>query len=116
MELYQMREQVAEANRKAQVANEAKDKAIEDLRRFKEHLGVKEKFGGILQIDYSRFIEVIGDEGRAQLRELLGGGLPHLAGQPVVVLAPKQRKPRAKAEPKQVKPRITVTADAVVVP
>lgn len=73
MDPHEMREAVAEAARKVEVANQAKEKAIDQLRRFKDFFGVKERFGGTVTIDYGKFLESIGPKGVVELQEAIAG-------------------------------------------
>ena len=68
-EMWRQRAESAEA--KLSTMEQAHKAAIERVRDFKANFGIKEKQGGVIEIDYDKFVSNLGPEGCLELRKVI---------------------------------------------
>ena len=67
--MWMERAQAAEAQ--LTTMREAKDAAINRVKEFKTNFGIREKQGGVIEIDYDKFAQALGVEGCLELRKVI---------------------------------------------
>ena len=69
------RAQTAEA--KLKTMQEAHSAAVGRIRDFKANFGIRERDNGEIVIDWSKFVERLGDDGAAELRKVIDEKYPN---------------------------------------